>query len=153
MSGKGPFHVAYFKSAAEAWLPRQQRLKTNFPNIHIIGVEGVDRIDGCCSQSRRPCALDHVDVFCDGTRCGKVGTYPQICADLVDEWMTVTNDKSPPEFNSCGSNCAAFRSLRAHGCGRDFEQSKVLEGKRVLSILCGANMDFEQLATIALRLQ
>ena len=155
MSGKGPFHVAYLQvggggmaAAAATWL------KTNFPNIHIIGVEGVDQASMAAAvKAGAPVALEHVDVFCDGTAVRKVGTLThQICADLVDEWMTVTNDEISAGIQFLWEQLRCIpEPSGAMGVAAILKQSKVLEGKRVLSILCGANMDFEQLATIALR--
>ena len=155
MSGKGPFDVAYLQvggggmaAAAATWL------KTNFPHIHIIGVEGVDQASMAAAvKAGAPLALDHVDVFCDGTAVRKVGTLThQICADLVDEWMTVTNDEVSAGIQFLWEQLRCIpEPSGAMGVAAILKQRKELEGKRVLSILCGANMDFEQLATIALR--
>ena len=155
MSGKGPFDVAYLQvggggmaAAAATWL------KTNFPDIHIIGVEGVDQASMAAAvKAGAPVALDQVDVFCDGTAVRKVGTLThQICADLVDEWMTVTNDEVSAGIQFLWEQLRCIpEPSGAMGVAAILKQGKALEGKRVLSILCGANMDFEQLATIALR--
>ena len=155
MSGKGPFDVAYLQvggggmaAAAATWL------KTNFPDIHIIGVEGVDQASMAAAvKAGAPVALDQVDVFCDGTAVRKVGRLThQICADLVDEWMTVTNDEVSAGIQFLWEQLRCIpEPSGAMGVAAILKQSKALEGKRVLSILCGANMDFEQLATIALR--
>ena len=155
MSGKGPFDVAYLQvggggmaAAAATWL------KTNFPDIHIIGVEGVDQASMAAAvKAGAPVALDRVDVFCDGTAVRKVGTLThQICADLIDEWMTVTNDEVSAAIQFLWEQLRCIpEPSGAMGVAAILKQRKALEGKRVLSILCGANMDFEQLATIALR--
>mgnify|MGYP003869035751 FL=1 len=155
MSGKGPFDVAYLQvggggmaAAAATWL------KTNFPDIHIIGVEGVDQASMAAAvKAGAPVALDQVDVFCDGTAVRKVGTLThQICADLVDEWMTVTNDEVSAGIQFLWEQLRCIpEPSGAMGVAAILKQGKALKGKHVLSILCGANMDFEQLATIALR--
>ena len=155
MSGKGPFDIAYLQvggggmaAAAATWL------KTNFPDIHIIGVEGIDQASMAAAvKAGAPVALDHVDVFCDGTAVRKVGTLThQICADLIDEWMTVTNDEVSAAIQFLWEQLRCIpEPSGAMGVAAILKQRKALEGKRVLSILCGANMDFEQLATIALR--
>ena len=155
MSGKGPFDVAYLQvggggmaAAAATWL------KTNFPDIHIIGVEGVDQASMAAAvKAGAPVALDQVDVFCDGTAVRKVGRLThQICADLVDEWMTVTNDEVSAGIQFLWEQLRCIpEPSGAMGVAAILKQGKALEGKHVLSILCGANMDFEQLATIALR--
>jgi threonine dehydratase len=155
MSGKGPFDVAYLQvggggmaAAVATWL------KTNFPEIHIIGVEGVDQASMAAAvKAGAPVALDRVDVFCDGTAVRKVGTLThQICTDLIDEWMTVTNDEVSAAIQFLWEQLRCIpEPSGAMGVAAILKQGKALEGKRVLSILCGANMDFEQLATIALR--
>ena len=155
MSGKGPFDVAYLQvggggmaAATATWL------KTNFPDIHIIGVEGVDQASMAAAvKAGAPVALDQVDVFCDGTAVRKVGTLThQICAVLVDEWMTVTNDEVSAGIQFLWEQLRCIpEPSGAMGVAAILKQGKALEGKHVLSILCGANMDFEQLATIALR--
>jgi threonine dehydratase len=155
MSGKGPFDVAYLQvggggmaAAAATWL------KTNFPDIYIIGVEGVDQASMAAAvNAGAPVALDQVDVFCDGTAVRKVGTLThQICADLVDEWMTVTNDEVSAGIQFLWEQLRCIpEPSGAMGVAAILKQGKALKGKHVLSILCGANMDFEQLATIALR--
>ncbi|MCH8310464.1 MAG: pyridoxal-phosphate dependent enzyme [Chloroflexi bacterium] len=96
MSGEGPFDVAYLQigggglaAAVACWL------KAYYPNIRIVGVEGVDQASmSTAIQAGKPRQLDYVDVFCDGTAVKKVGelTYA-LCAELVDEFITVTNEE------------------------------------------------------------
>jgi threonine dehydratase len=155
MSGKGPFDVAYLQvggggmaAAAATWL------KTNFPDIRIVGVEGVEQASMAAAvKAGHPVSLDKVDVFCDGTAVRKVGTLThQICADLVDEWMTVTNDEVSAAIQFLWEQLRCIpEPSGAMGIAAILKQRHALAGKRVLSILCGANMDFEQLATIARR--
>ena len=155
MSGKGPFDVAYLQVGGGGMAAAAATcLKINFPDIHIIGVEGVDQASMAAAvKAGAPVALDQVDVFCDGTAVRKVGTLThQICADLVDEWMTVTNDEVSAGIQFLWEQLRCIpEPSGAMGVAAILKQGKALEGKRVLSILCGANMDFEQLATIALR--
>jgi threonine dehydratase len=155
MSGKGPFDVVYLQvggggmaAATATWL------KTNFPDMHIVGVEGVDQASMAAAvKAGHPVALDQVDVFCDGTAVRKVGTLThQICADLVDEWMTVTNDEVSAAIQFLWEELRCIpEPSGAMGVAAILKQREALAGKRVLSVLCGANMDFEQLATIARR--
>jgi len=155
MSGKGPFDVVYLQvggggmaAATATWL------KINFPDIHIVGVEGVDQASMAAAvKAGHPIALEKVDVFCDGTAVRKVGTLThQICADLVDEWKTVTNDEVSAAIQFLWEQLRCIpEPSGAMGVAAILKQREALAGKRVLSILCGANMDFEQLATIARR--
>ncbi len=155
MSGKGPFDVAFLQvggggmaAATATWL------KVNFPEIRIIGVEGVQQASMAAAvKAGMPVALDKVDVFCDGTAVRKVGTLThQICADLVDEWMTVTNDEVSAAIQFLWEELRCIpEPSGAMGVAAVLQQRAALAGKRVLTVLCGANMDFEQLASIARR--
>ena len=155
MSGKGPFDVAFLQvggggmaAATATWL------KVNFPGIRIIGVEGVEQASMAAAiQAGHPVALAKVDVFCDGTAVRKVGdlTY-QICAEVIDEWMTVTNDEVSAAIQFLWEQLRCIpEPSGAMGVAAILQRREQLAGKRVLSVLCGANMDFELLATIARR--
>jgi len=153
MSGKGPFDVAYLQiggggmaAAVAVWL------KAFYPGIHIVGVEGVHQASMAAAvRAGQPVDLDYVDVFSDGTavrRAGKL-THP-LCAKLINEFITVTNEEI----------CAAIQLLweqrrclpepaGAMGVAGMMTQRDQLKGKRALCIICGANMDFGQLAYIS----
>lgn len=155
MSGKGPFEVVYLQvggggmaAATATWL------KINFPDIRIIGVEGEDQASMAAAvKAGEPVTLDQVDVFCDGTAVRKVGTLThQICTDLIDEWMTVSNDEVSAAIQFLWEQLRCIpEPSGAMGVAAVLKQREALAGQRVLSILCGSNMDFEQLATIARR--
>ena len=152
MSGIGEFDVAYLQiggggmaASVACWL------KHYMPNIRIVGVEG----EGQASMQRAisngsPVDLEELDIFCDGTAVRRAGdlTY-QLCAELVDEFITVANQQV----------CNAIRCFwtwrrrvvepaGAIGLAGMLSEGKVLAGKRVLTVTCGANMDFSQLAVI-----
>lgn len=155
MSGQGPFDIAFLQvggggmaAATATWL------KMHYPDIHIIGVEGDGQASmGAAIKAGKPVALDKVDVFCDGTAVRKVGelTY-QVCAEVIDEWMTVSNDEvsAAIQFLWEQLRCVPEPS-GAMGMAAALKMKEKLQGLRVLTILCGANMDFEQLASIARR--
>ena len=155
MSGEGPFDVVYLQvggggmaAATATWL------KINFPEIRIIGVEGEEQASMAAAvEAGKPVALEKVDIFCDGTAVRKVGALThQICAELVDEWMTVSNDEVSAAIQFLWEQLRCIpEPSGAMGVAAVLKQKEALAGKRVLSILCGSNMDFEQLATIARR--
>jgi threonine dehydratase len=153
MSGEGPFDVALLQiggggmaAGVACWL------RTFWPSIQLIGVEGVDQASMAAAfAAGGPVALPHVDVFSDGTAVRKAGTltYP-LCRELLDELITVTNEEL------CAATQALWEAARiipepagAMGVAGALKLAPRLRGKRVLSILCGANMDFGQLAWIA----
>ncbi|MBC8108415.1 MAG: pyridoxal-phosphate dependent enzyme [Anaerolineae bacterium] len=128
-------------------------LKTFDPTIRVIGVEG-DRQASMAAAVRAgmPIALQEIDRFCDGTAVRIAGsvTFP-LCADLIDEFQTVTNDevcaamqilweakRLVPEPSGAMGVAALLRD-RAEGKYRD---------DNPLAILSGANMDFATLSRI-----
>lgn len=155
MSGKGPFDVAFLQvggggmaAATATWL------KMHFPSIRIIGVEGEQQASMAAAiAAGHPVALEKVDIFCDGTAVRKVGKLThRICTEVVDEWMTVSNDEVSAAIQFLWENLRCIpEPSGAMGVAGLLKRRKSLQGKRVLSVLCGANMDFEQLANISRR--
>ena len=152
MSGHGPFDAAYLQigggglaSAVACWL------KAYYPEIRIVGVEGVDQASMAAAwEAGHPVELDYVDVFCDGTAVKKAGelTYP-LCRELVDDLVTVTNEEV----------CAAIQLMwearrcipepaGAMGLAGLMKRHDRVKGQKVLCVLCGSNLDFGQLAWI-----
>ncbi len=153
MSGHGPFDVAYLQiggggmaSAVSTWL------KSYFPGIRIVGVQGVGQASMVEAFTRGgPVALDYVDVFCDGTAVKKAGelTYA-LCRELLDELITVTNEEV------CAAIQLMWEATRcipepsgAMGLAGLMKQQEQVKGRRVLTVLSGSNLDFGQLAWIS----
>ncbi len=153
MSGSGKFDVAYLQiggggmaAAVACWLKHYN------PGIRIVGVEGIDQASiQAAIKAGKPVTLESLDVFCDGTAVSRAGslTYP-LCASLVDRFITVSNAEV------CSAIQCLWETLRvipepagAMGLAGALKERQRLTGKRVLTVLCGANMDFGQLALIA----
>lgn len=153
LSGEGPFDVAYLQiggggmaAGVACWL------KTYFPNIEIVGVEGVDQAKMAAAVAAgQPVNLDYLDLFCDGTAVRRAGefTFP-LCRELIDRYTTVTNAEV------CGAIQFLWNRERAlpepagaMGLAAILRDADSLRGKKVIAILCGANVDFGQLAWIA----
>ena len=155
-SGEGPFDRVYVAvggggmAAAVATL-----LKSSWPEVKVIGVEGEDQ--ACMKaalEAGRPVALDYVDVFCDGTAVTQVGDFTyEICRELLDGMVTVSNTEV------CTAIKAHWDGLRVipepsgamslAGFLKEQSEGKVGEEEKVLTILCGANMDFAKLADVS----
>ncbi|MEM9414219.1 MAG: pyridoxal-phosphate dependent enzyme [Planctomycetota bacterium] len=153
MSGEGPFDVAYLQiggggmaSAVACWL------KHYWPGIKIVGVEGEGQASMAAAVKHGgPVELDHLDIFCDGTAVRKAGeqTY-QLCRDLVDEFMSVSNEQVCSAIRRFwGWRRQIVEPAGALGLAGLLAQRDQLKGKRALAVMCGANMDFSQLAVIA----
>lgn len=149
----GLFDVAYLQiggggmaAAVGAWLK-----KTN-PGVRIIGVEGEGQASmKAAIEHGGPIQLDELDIFCDGTAVRLAGdlTY-ELCKDVVDEFITVTNEEV------CNAIRLFWESRRrivepagAMGLAGMLKHRDQLRGKRAFGVMCGANMDFAQLAVIA----
>ena len=104
-------------------------------------------------QAGHPVALGSVDIFCDGTAVRKVGQLThKVCSEVIDEWMTVSNDEVSAAVQFLWEHLRCIpEPSGAMGVAGILKRRTEFAGKRVLSVLCGANMDFEQLALISRR--
>lgn len=159
LSGEGPFDYVFIPiggggmaAAVSSWL------KLHHPNTKVIGVEGVDQASmKAAIANGAPVTLENVDAFCDGTAVKRAGDLTfELCRENIDDIITVTNEEV----------CAAIQQFwdtkrvipepsGAMGLAGliQFAQSHpvLVKGKKLLSILCGANMDFGKLATISMQ--
>jgi len=159
LSGDAPFDFAFLQiggggmaGAVAAWL------KLHNPNIKIIGVEGVDQASMKASiEAGHQVTLNTVDTFCDGTavmRPGDIGF--EICRKYIDTYITVTNEEVAAAIQRMwdaarvipepsGAMSLAGLTQYAQAYPQD------VQGKKLLCILTGANMDFGKLSQIAQR--
>jgi len=155
MSGDGPFDVAFLQvggggmaAATATWLKHQ------FPGIRTVGVEGVGQASMAAAiEAGAPTSLAEIDVFCDGTAVRKAGALPYaICRETVDEWMTVTNEEVSAAIQFCWEELRCIpEPSGAMGVAAALKRGAEFAGRRAAAILCGANIDFEHLATVARR--
>ncbi|MGE0188045.1 MAG: threonine ammonia-lyase, biosynthetic [Steroidobacteraceae bacterium] len=131
-------------------------VKELFPRIRIIGVEPEDA--DAMHQSlaaRKRVTLDRVGIFADGVAVRRVGEEPfRLCQQYVDEVILVSTDEI----------CAAIQDI--------FEENRTVvepagalsvagikkyiarenwQGKTVVGINCGANINFDRLRHVAER--
>ena len=155
-SGEGPFDRVYVAvggggmAAAVAAL-----LKSSWPKVKVIGVEGVDQASmKAAIELGKPVSLDYVDVFCDGTAVTQVGklTY-EFCRDLLDEIVTVTNGEVSSAIKSHWDGLRAIPepsgAMSLAGFLKHHEAGKIETDEKILTILCGANMDFAKFADVS----
>ena len=153
MAGKGVFDVAYLQiggggmaSAVACWL------KHFMPGIHIVGVEAEGQASMQAAIAHgEPVSLEGLDIFCDGTAVQRTGdlTFP-LCRELIDEFVTVSNQDVSNAIRSFWNwRRRIVEPAGALGLAGLLSQKKKLDGKRVLTVMCGANMDFSQLSVIA----
>jgi threonine dehydratase len=153
LSGHGPFDAAYLQigggglaAGVSSWL------KSYWPDIEIIGVEGIGQASmKAAMEAGKPVPLEQVDLFCDGTAVRKAGELPfQICRHTLTRVETVTNAEVSHAMRVLweGLRCISEPS-GALGLAAVIKNRANLTGKRVLVVLCGANIDFLQLGLIA----
>lgn len=153
LSGEGPFDEVFLQigggglaAGVSAWL------KTYWPDIRVTGVEGVAQASmKAAIEAGKPVALEQVDIFCDGTAVRKAGEFPyQICRGTLDTIETVTNSEVSHAMRVLweGLRCISEPS-GAMGLAAALRNRERLAGKKVLVVLCGANIDFLQLGVIA----
>jgi threonine dehydratase len=133
-----------------AWVRQTQ------PDIRIVGVEPED--SDAMSQSLaagHPVTLAHVGIFADGVAVRRVGDETfRLCRELVDEIITVDTDQT----------CAAIRDIfedtrsivepaggLAVAGAKKYVAEHGLEGKTLITVSCGANVNFDRLRHIAER--
>jgi len=154
MTSKGPLDVAFLQiggggmaAAVACWL------KTYYPNIRIVGVEGVGQASmQAAIQANRPTRLKSLDIFCDGTAVRQAGDLTfELCRTLIDDFMTVTNDEVCEAMHFLW-NChrCVSEPAGAMGVAAALKQADTLNNQKVLTVLCGANIDFSQLGAIAM---
>lgn len=152
MSGQGAFDIAYLQiggggmaAGVACWLKRY------YPNIEIVGVEGVDQASMAAAvDAGQTVELEYLDVFCDGTAVKKAGQITRrFCEQLVDRFITVTNDEV------CAAIQLLWESQRlipepagAMGMAGWLKEKETVGDKQALAIICGSNMDFGQLSYV-----
>ena len=131
-------------------------IKAKRPDVRIIGVEPVDSAamrDSLAAGS--PVTLDHVGIFADGVAVRRVGDETfRICQAHVDEIITVDTDQI----------CAAIRDIfedtrsivepaggLAVAAAKKYVADNNVEGQTLVTISCGANINFDRLRHIAER--
>lgn len=152
MSGKGPFDVAFLQiggggmaAACACWLRRQ------YPEIKIYGVEGVHQASmKAAFDAGTPVNIGKADIFCDGTAVRQAGklTFP-LCRELLDDIVTVTNDDVCWAIQTLWETHRALpETSGAMGVAAALKLAGTLAGKKVLTVISGANLDFGMLGVI-----
>jgi len=157
LSGEAPFDYVFVQiggggmaSGVASWI------KAHHPTTKIIGVEGVGQASMEASLKRgEPVTLHDIDTFCDGTAVKRPGDLTfQICQAHLDGMITVTNEEVSAAIQQYWESKRVIpEPAGAMGLAGftkfSRENSTLIEGKKILVILCGANMDFSKLALIS----
>ncbi len=153
LSGHGPFDAAFLQiggggmaAAVSNWL------KTYWPAMAAAGVEGAGQASmKAALDAGHPVELREVDIFCDGTAVRKAGELPfAICRETLDRVETVTNAEVSAAIRVLWETLRCISEPSgAMGLAAVLKNRAALAGKKVLILVSGANMDFQQLGVIA----
>ncbi len=126
------------------------------PDIRVIGVEPVDS-DAMTRSIRagRRVTLSHVGLFADGVAVKRVGKETfRLVREHVDEMMLVDTDELcaaiKDVFEDTRSIVEPSAALGIAAAKRYVERQEIT-GRTLVTVLCGANMDFDRLRFIAER--
>ncbi|KAA1070065.1 hypothetical protein PGTUg99_008762 [Puccinia graminis f. sp. tritici] len=128
------------------------------PGLKVIGVESIDQpamTESLATSTRL--TLNEVGLFSDGTAVRVVGEETfRLCQSLVDEMVLVNNDELcaaiKDVFEDTRSIPEPAGALAVAGVKRYIQQNKLIgSGKKFVSIVSGANMDFDRLRFVAER--
>ncbi|KZY65287.1 MULTISPECIES: threonine ammonia-lyase, biosynthetic [unclassified Oleiphilus] len=126
------------------------------PDIKVIGVEPED---AACLQaamkSGKRVVLDQVGIFADGVAVRQIGKLPwDVCKDHVDDVITVTTDEICAAikdiFDDTRGIAEPAGAIGVAGLKKYVEQTNV-EGENLLTVVSGANMNFDRMRYISER--
>lgn len=131
-------------------------VKQLFPRVRIIGVEPEDADAMYQSlQARRRITLERVGIFADGVAVRRVGEEPfRLCQQYVDEVVLVNTDEIcaaiQDVFEENRTIVEPAGALSVAGIKKYLAREK-WQGKTVVGINCGANINFDRLRHVAER--
>ena len=126
------------------------------PDIRIIGVEPTDAnaMERSLRAGRR-IILPHVGLFADGVAVKQVGVEPfRLARRHVDEMILVDTDELCAAMKDVFEDTRAIvepsAALGVAGAKRYVERERIT-GRSLVTVLCGANMNFDRLRFVAER--
>jgi threonine dehydratase len=131
-------------------------VKALYPKIRIIGVEADDANAMYESlKARKRVTLDRVGTFADGAAVRRVGEETfALCQKYCDEIILVSNDEICSAiqdiFEDTRSIAEPAGALSVAGI-KKYVARENCQGKTLVSINCGANMNFDRLRHVAER--
>ena len=131
-------------------------VKQQRPDVRIIGVEPEDSAAMKLSlEAGAPVTLEHVGIFADGVAVRRVGDETfRLCQQFVDEIITVGTDQICAGirdiFEDTRSIVEPAGGLTAAAVKKYVGQHGIV-GQTLVTINCGANVNFDRLRHIAER--
>ena len=126
------------------------------PETKIIAIESSESacLKAALKHDERV-VLPEVGIFTDGTAVAQIGKYPfEVCKEYVDDIITVDTDEICAAlkdiFDDTRSICEPSGAMAVAGL-KKYVLSTGCEGKTLIAINSGANMNFSRLRQIAER--
>ena len=126
------------------------------PQIRLIGVEPVDAdaMTRSLAAGRRV-KLDQVGLFADGVAVKQVGARTfRLCRELVDEMILVDNDAICAAIKDVFEDTRAIlepAGALAVAGAKAWVARRKAKGRTLVTVACGANMNFDRLRFVAER--
>lgn len=126
------------------------------PEMKIIGVEPVESPTMHDSiKAKKRVVLPQVGIFADGVAVKQVGKRTfELCRQLLDEIVLVDTDETCAAIKDVFEDCRAISepsgALALAGL-KKYVQRENWTGKRVATVLSGANINFDRLRYVAER--
>jgi threonine dehydratase len=126
------------------------------PETRIVAVQAADSDAMIQSlEARTRVDLASVGLFADAVAVKQVGTETlRLCELYVDDWITVSTDEICAAIKDAYSDCRCVLepagAISIAGL-KKFVSEKRVEGKTLVAIACGANMNFDRLRFVAER--
>lgn len=157
LSGDAPFDTLFLQiggggmaAGVSAWL------KSHHPKTQVLGVEGIGQASmKAALAAGEPVTLTELDAFCDGTAVKRVGDLTfSLCKENLSGIVTVTNEEVSAAIQQLWECCRVIpEPSGAMGLAGLIQYAQAnpdkVRGKKLLAIVCGANMDFGKLALIS----
>ncbi len=126
------------------------------PEIKVIGVEPEDA--ACLKaalEHKRRVVLDEVGIFADGVAVRQIGKLPfEVARDCVDEVVTVSTDEICAAIKDIFDDTRAIAepagAIGVAGLKRYVDETGI-EGENLLTVVSGANINFDRLRYISER--
>jgi len=128
------------------------------PEVRVIGVEPIDAacMHEALKQDERV-VLPHVGLFADGVAVRQAGEETfKVCREFLDEVVLTSVDEMSAAikdiFNDTRTLTEPAGALALAGLKR-YVQTNNLQGKRLIAICSGANINFDRLRHVAERVE
>ena len=131
-------------------------LKVHSPQTKVVGVQSEESASMLAAfQAGKTVVLDWVGSFADGVAVKQVGEETfRVCREVVDEIITVSTDEICSAIKDCFEDTRVLMepagALSTAGL-KKYVKEQNISGKILVTVACGANVNFDRLSHVAER--